>query len=100
MGPAAPMRTTEAHEDTTIGGGKYTVKKGQPIAILTMQALRDPKVWGEDVSAHCLRPGARRQAADIHPAGGGVQARADDGRQIRGAARTSSLLALAPSQQP
>ncbi|KAI0729796.1 cytochrome P450 [Fomitopsis betulina] len=48
MGPAAPMRAVQAHEDTTIGGGKYAVKKGQTIAILTMQALRDPKVWGED----------------------------------------------------
>lgn len=52
MGPAAPMRAVQAHEDTTIGGGKYAVKKGQTIAILTMQALRDPKVWGEDVSTH------------------------------------------------
>ena len=54
MGPAAPMRAVEAQEDTTIGGGKYAVKKGQTIAILTVQALRDPKVWGEDVSAYCL----------------------------------------------
>ena len=52
MGPAAPMRSVEAQEDTIIGGGKYTVKKGQTIAVLTVQALRDPKVWGEDVSAH------------------------------------------------
>ena len=52
MGPAAPMRSVEAQEDTIIGGGKYAVKKGQTIAVLTVQALRDPKVWGEDVSAH------------------------------------------------
>ncbi|KAH9836403.1 cytochrome P450 [Rhodofomes roseus] len=48
MGPAAPMRSVEASEDTTIGGGKYAVKKGQTVAVLTAQALRDPKVWGED----------------------------------------------------
>ncbi|KZT69908.1 cytochrome P450 [Daedalea quercina L-15889] len=48
MGPAAPMRGAQAWEDTTIGGGRYAVKKGQNISILIWQALRDPKVWGED----------------------------------------------------
>lgn len=55
MGPAAPMRAVEAQEDTTIGGGKYAVRKGQTIAILTAQALRDLKVWGEDVSASTVQ---------------------------------------------
>ncbi|KAH9922456.1 cytochrome P450 [Fomitopsis serialis] len=52
MGPAAPMRSVEVWEDTTIGGGKYAVKKGQTVAILTAQALRDPKVWGEDAEVY------------------------------------------------
>ncbi|KAJ7620489.1 fatty acid hydroxylase [Mycena polygramma] len=44
----APMRTATPIEDTTIGGGKYTVKKGTPIVIQAWEMQRDPAVWGDD----------------------------------------------------
>jgi hypothetical protein len=49
LAATAPMRSVAALEDTTIGGGKYAVKKGQMIAIQTWELHRDPAVWGDDV---------------------------------------------------
>ncbi|KAJ7259121.1 fatty acid hydroxylase [Mycena haematopus] len=43
-----PVRQTTPLEDTTIGGGKYAVKKGVPILILAWELHRDPAVWGDD----------------------------------------------------
>ncbi|KAJ7740485.1 fatty acid hydroxylase [Mycena maculata] len=48
LAPTAPMRSTMSLEDTTIGGGKYAIKKGAGIAISVWSMHRDPAVWGED----------------------------------------------------
>ena len=49
LGTTAPARTVSPAEDTIIGG-KYEVKKGDNIIIVTYNVHRDPKVWGEDVN--------------------------------------------------
>ncbi|KAF7794903.1 hypothetical protein EIP86_006046 [Pleurotus ostreatoroseus] len=54
LSPTAPMRVVEAHEDTTIGDGKYFIPKGGKVVINTEMSQRDPKVWGED--SHEFRP--------------------------------------------
>lgn len=54
LSPTAPMRVVEAHEDITIGGGKYFIPKGGKVVINTEMSQRDPKVWGEDVSCPVL----------------------------------------------
>ncbi|KAJ7674373.1 cytochrome P450 [Mycena rosella] len=48
LAATAPMRTTAPLEDTTLGGGKYAVKKDTSIAIQAWEMHRDPKVWGDD----------------------------------------------------
>ncbi|KAJ6454873.1 cytochrome P450 [Mycena vitilis] len=48
LGPTAPIRETSPLEDTTIGGGKFNVKKDAPILILIWELHRDPAVWGDD----------------------------------------------------
>jgi cytochrome P450/NADPH-cytochrome P450 reductase len=35
-------------EDTVVGGGKYAIKAGVPLVVLTWVAMKDPSVWGED----------------------------------------------------
>ena len=50
LGPTAPARGVTAAEDTVIGG-KYAIKKGTLVIVNTYPMHRDPKVWGEDVSA-------------------------------------------------
>lgn len=49
LGPTAPIRAVSANEDTTIGNGKYFVRKGTTVVVNTDTAQRDPKVFGEDV---------------------------------------------------
>ncbi|KAF7375722.1 Fatty acid hydroxylase [Mycena sanguinolenta] len=46
--PTAPARGTSALEDTTLGGGKYALKKGDIIILLIGTMQRDPSVWGSD----------------------------------------------------
>ncbi|CCM04888.1 uncharacterized protein FIBRA_07084 [Fibroporia radiculosa] len=48
LSPASPIRSVDARDDTVIGGGKYTIQKGQSVIITTGRAQRDPKIWGED----------------------------------------------------
>ncbi|KAJ7640087.1 fatty acid hydroxylase [Mycena polygramma] len=48
LGPTAPIRETSPLEDTTIGGGKYSVKRDAPILILIWELHRDPAIWGDD----------------------------------------------------
>ncbi|KAF7347083.1 Fatty acid hydroxylase [Mycena venus] len=48
LAATAPIRQTAALEDTTIGGGKYSIKKGAPILVLVWELHRDPAVWGDD----------------------------------------------------
>lgn len=42
-----PFFMVEAREDTTLGDGKYEIKKGQPVINLLAKAHLDPKVYGE-----------------------------------------------------
>ena len=49
LGTTAPARTVTPIEDTVLGG-KYTVKKGDFIIIVTSCVHRDPKIWGEDAN--------------------------------------------------
>ncbi|KAJ6488891.1 fatty acid hydroxylase [Mycena sanguinolenta] len=46
--PTAPARGTSALEDTTLGGGKYALKKGDVMILLMGAMHRDPLVWGSD----------------------------------------------------
>ncbi|KAJ7508252.1 fatty acid hydroxylase [Mycena galericulata] len=48
LSATAPLRGTTSLEDTTIGGGKYAIKKGQAIVIQAWEMHRDPAVWGDD----------------------------------------------------
>ncbi|KAJ7794087.1 fatty acid hydroxylase [Mycena olivaceomarginata] len=48
LAATAPMRSTTPIADTTLGGGKYAVKKGTAIVIQTWELHRDPAVWGDD----------------------------------------------------
>ena len=50
--PTAPVFALQSDEDTIIGG-KYKIKKGQPIVVLSGQLHRDPKVWD---AAEAFRP--------------------------------------------
>lgn len=50
LAPTASSRAMLPNEDTTLGGGKWAVKKSVPIVIHTFEMQRDPRVWGEDVS--------------------------------------------------
>ncbi|KAJ7118091.1 cytochrome P450 [Mycena epipterygia] len=52
--PTAPVRATSSVEDTSIGGGKYALKKGDTLLLLLWQIHRDPAVWGSD--AEKFRP--------------------------------------------
>ncbi|KAF7341717.1 Fatty acid hydroxylase [Mycena sanguinolenta] len=49
--PTASARATNAREDTTLDGGKYALKKGDIIIVLTGPMQRDPSIWGSDVCA-------------------------------------------------
>ncbi|KAJ6460262.1 fatty acid hydroxylase [Mycena sanguinolenta] len=55
LAATAPMRSTQPLEDTTIGGGKYAIKKGTTIVIQTWELHRDPAIWGDDADE--FRPG-------------------------------------------
>ncbi|KAJ6474020.1 fatty acid hydroxylase [Mycena vitilis] len=44
----APLRSAAPIADTTLGGGKYAIKKGTTIVIQAWEMQRDPKVWGDD----------------------------------------------------
>ncbi|KAJ7077036.1 cytochrome P450 [Mycena epipterygia] len=48
LSPTAPVRATSSVEDTTIGGSKYALKKGDRILLLFWEIHRDPAVWGSD----------------------------------------------------
>ncbi|KAI0093019.1 cytochrome P450 [Irpex rosettiformis] len=48
LGPTIAVRQVEANEDTTIGNGKYFIKKGQRVVIHLAGVHRDKAVWGED----------------------------------------------------
>ncbi|KAK1223348.1 hypothetical protein PQX77_013780 [Marasmius sp. AFHP31] len=50
LAPTAPARAVTALEDTTLLNGKYFVKAGTPLTILTWNMHRDPAVWGEDAN--------------------------------------------------
>ncbi|KAF7299882.1 Fatty acid hydroxylase [Mycena chlorophos] len=45
--PAA-LRNTVSLEDTTIGNGKYAIKKGDTIIVQAWELHRDPAIWGDD----------------------------------------------------
>lgn len=51
LGTPASFREVAPFEDTTLGGGKYAVKKDTTILCALYTTHRDPKVWGEDVCA-------------------------------------------------
>ncbi|KAJ7218356.1 fatty acid hydroxylase [Mycena pura] len=48
LSSTVPVRAVTSLEDTTIGGGKYAIKKGDTITIQAWQMQRDPAVWGDD----------------------------------------------------
>ncbi|KAF7351739.1 Fatty acid hydroxylase [Mycena sanguinolenta] len=48
LAATAPMRSAQPLEDTTIGGGKYTIKKETTIVIQAWELHRDPAIWGDD----------------------------------------------------
>ncbi|KAJ7208967.1 fatty acid hydroxylase [Mycena pura] len=48
LSPPAPRRGVTPLQDTTLGGGKYFVKAGTTIAVMSWMVQRDPAVWGED----------------------------------------------------
>ncbi|KAJ7622599.1 fatty acid hydroxylase [Mycena polygramma] len=54
LAATAPIRQTSPLADTTIGGGKYALKKDSAILIHVWELHRDPAIWGED--AEDFRP--------------------------------------------
>ncbi|OCH86500.1 cytochrome P450 [Obba rivulosa] len=48
--PTASFRVSKAYEDTTLGGGKYAVKKDDVLVIASRMVMRDRAVWGEDAN--------------------------------------------------
>ncbi len=80
LGPTASSRTAAPIEDTTLGGGKYFVKAGSSLTIQTYVMHRDPKVWGEDVSAQIsvLAFGW----SITFSLGGRIPSRKNDGREV------------------
>lgn len=46
--PTAPAFAVEASEDTTIGAGRYSLRAGETVMVLTPQLHRDP-AWGVNV---------------------------------------------------
>jgi cytochrome P450/NADPH-cytochrome P450 reductase len=49
--PPAPAYGIHPLKDETIGGGKYTLKKGTFITVLALALHRDPSVWGPNPDA-------------------------------------------------
>lgn len=49
--PPAPAYGIHPLKDETIGGGKYTLKKGTFITVLVLALHRDPSVWGPNPDA-------------------------------------------------
>jgi cytochrome P450/NADPH-cytochrome P450 reductase len=49
--PPAPAYGVHPLKDETIGGGKYTLKKGTFITVLVLALHRDPSVWGPNPDA-------------------------------------------------
>ncbi|KAK1775755.1 cytochrome P450 [Copromyces sp. CBS 386.78] len=47
LSPTIPMIGVESKEDTTIGGGKYEIPKGQTFALLFAKSQVDPAVFGD-----------------------------------------------------
>lgn len=45
--PTAPAFAVQPYEDTTIGG-RYRVRRGQTLLVLTPRLHRDPAAWGDD----------------------------------------------------
>ena len=50
LGPSIPFRQVRATEDTTIGGGKYFIRKNQRVVIHVEQVHKDRAFGGDDVS--------------------------------------------------
>ncbi|KAL0562659.1 hypothetical protein V5O48_019424, partial [Marasmius crinis-equi] len=50
LAPTAPARGVTPLQDTTLANGKYFVKAGTPLTILTWTMHRDPAVWGDDAN--------------------------------------------------
>ena len=48
--PTAPAFAVQSNVDTIIGG-KYEIKKGQPIIVLMGQLHREAKIWGDNAEA-------------------------------------------------
>ncbi|KAJ7626813.1 cytochrome P450 [Roridomyces roridus] len=48
LAPTAPIRVTTPLEDTTLGNGRYAIKKGAIISVQAWPMHRDPAVWGDD----------------------------------------------------
>ncbi|HWE92047.1 MAG TPA: cytochrome P450 [Pseudonocardiaceae bacterium] len=49
--PTAPGFAREALADTTIGGGRYRMRKGASAIVLAPMLHRDPAVWGADAES-------------------------------------------------
>jgi cytochrome P450 / NADPH-cytochrome P450 reductase len=49
--PPAPAYGIHPLKDETVGGGKYTLKKGTFITVLVLALHRDPSVWGPNPDA-------------------------------------------------
>src|SRR5262249_29286907 len=49
--PPAPAYGVHPLKDETIGGGKYTLKKGTFLTVLVLALHRDPTVWGPNPDA-------------------------------------------------
>lgn len=88
LAATASIRTTSSLEDTTIGGGKYAIKKDATFLILVWELHRDPAIWGDDVSA-ASPPVAETNSCFSE--GRRIPARANVGWEVRGAPGTCIL---------
>ncbi|KAG8717148.1 hypothetical protein FRC09_014692 [Ceratobasidium sp. 395] len=51
LAPSVPRLCFTCNKDTTIAEGKYLIKSGTAVVILSQAVARDPAVWGEDADS-------------------------------------------------
>ncbi|MEM7160737.1 MAG: cytochrome P450 [Myxococcota bacterium] len=67
--PPVPIFQLYATQDTNLGGGTYSIPKGQSVNVLVPGLHRDPEVWGRDADEFNPLRFERELAEQRHPFG-------------------------------